>query len=616
MTWGASNDDSSHAATSASAAPDESRRLWLLSPQETKRLILGSLAFALIFIFPIIFDDRVTGPTFGWLKTSPHFRFFDQVPGDGDRDVFMQLRWVPYYTLSHFHQFPFWNPYKCGGMTLIGNPEGAVITPFVIFYLLFGMATGLLCEIYFHLAIAFAGGYVLGKEMRFQPIACIALAGMFPGSSWLSLHVGAGHLNFLSVGYTPWVVVFFLASLRMKRWYPAIIGGIFCALSLTEGNYGFVFAALIIAIFSTTLALTTLSIRPLIVAGVIGVFAIAFSTTKLIPTAELLGIYPRDWGISFHDWSGVFPSIFSRNQDLTRMPTASFFFSEYGGYIGAPFALLALIGAITGRLKAIPWVLGTYLFLMMYRGDTSPNALTEWLRIVPLGGNVGLCGRWVIPLVFCVGVLAAMGAHYLCTRPEVWAGRMATVLVVLGLLDTWLVCAPNYRYLFRGDFPPPIQAQEFTQFWGNGIGGMTSANEANLGAIRCTCCAYYPPRGSVRGYDQEGYRGEYYLLGPGEVKQARWTPNRLIYDVNVPAPTALIINQNMYPGWRVSQGAASLSAYNGLIAVHLPAGKQRVVLRYVPRDFLLACLITLLALAILIGVWLVEERGLSIARLR
>ncbi len=104
---------------------------------------------------------------------------------------------------------------------------------------------------------------------------------------------------------------------------------------------------------------------------------------------------------------------------------ASFFFSEYGGYIGAPFVLLALIGAIGDVRKSFPWVLGAIFFLMLYRGDTGPNAPTMWLRHLPLGGNIGLCGRWVIPLVFCVGVLAALGAQSLCERPQQWGRRLA-----------------------------------------------------------------------------------------------------------------------------------------------------------------------------------------------
>ena len=128
-------------------APAASTKLFLLSPDEAKSLTLGSLAFAFVMMFPIFFYGENPGaPLHTWLMTRPLLRFNGGVPGDLDRDVFMELRWVPYYTLTHFHQFPFWNPYKCGGMTMIRNPEGAVATPFILPYLIFGMASGVMVE--------------------------------------------------------------------------------------------------------------------------------------------------------------------------------------------------------------------------------------------------------------------------------------------------------------------------------------------------------------------------------------------------------------------------------------------------------------------------------------
>jgi len=396
------------------------------------------------------------------------------------------------------------------------------------------------------------------------------------------------------------------ASWRTHRWYPAMLGGLFCALTLTEGNYGFVFALMLVGILSTWLAIVNASIRPLVAAFVVGVFGIAFSTIKLIPVSEMLSIYPRDWGISFHMWKGVVVSIFSRNQDLNRPLTASFFFSEYGGYIGAPFVVLALLGIVGNFRKSIPWIIGTYLFLMMYRGDTSSYALTQWLRLLPLGGNIGLCGRWVIPLVFCFGILAALGAQYLCDLPAIWGRNLALILVGIGLIDAWLVCAPNYRYFFQGSFAAPPAREEFTQYWGNGIGGTVAMNQLNMGNVNCTCCGYYIPRGSVRGYNQSGYRGEYYLLGSGTVTQTEWTPNRLTYEIDAPAATSLIVNQNMYPGWRLTEGVGTVYAQDGRIAVRVPGGRQKVQLRYRPRHIAWAFLFTALAAATLIGTWLKE----------
>jgi hypothetical protein len=584
-------------------------QLFIVSPRERNRLILGSLAFALVFFYPIFGNNEVMGPGVGlWLNRWPHLRFFDPVPGYGDRDVFTQLRWVAYYTLTHFHQIPFWNPYKCGGMTLIGNPEGAVFTPFLLFYMLFGLMPGVILEVYLHLAIMFAGGYLLGRELDLGPPGCLVLAAMFPSSSWLPLHVTQGHLNFLSIAYVPWILALLLSSCRTRRWYPAILGGLLCGLTLLEGNYGFVFAAMLVAIVAFWYASILLSIRPLVAAFLIGAFALAFSALKLVPTAEMLTIYPRDWGPSYLTWPGLLASIFSRNQDLTRPITASFQFTEYGGYLGAPFLLLAVIGALAGWRKSPPWVFGTVFFLFAYRGDTSPNAVTMWLRLLPLGGNIGLCGRWVIPLVFCVGVLAALGAQFLFSRRQKWVPRLGMVLVAVGLVDAWLVCSPDYRYYFQGPAQAPPFSQEFRQFWA-GEAGMTALNQANLGAANCYCCGYYIHGGKVIGYNQPGYRGEYYLLGSGQVQQIQWTPNRLTYDVNVPAATSLVINQNIYPGWRVAYGDGEVYPELGQLAVHVPPGHQRIELLYRPRRIIWAFALTVLATIALIAVWRREIRG-------
>ena len=129
--------------------------------------------------------------------------------------MFTQLRWVPYYTLTHFHQLPFWNPYKCGGMPMLGNPESAIVTPFLLLYLVFGLIPGMLLEIYLHVAIMFAGGYVFGRELGLVPRAALVLAAMFPSSSWLSLHVAMGHLNFLSIAYIPWILALLLDVMQI-----------------------------------------------------------------------------------------------------------------------------------------------------------------------------------------------------------------------------------------------------------------------------------------------------------------------------------------------------------------------------------------------------------------
>jgi hypothetical protein len=592
-------------------------RLFLVSRQEAIALIGGSLAFALVFFYPAFLDFKYLGPGFhGWLDSWPTLSHLSAVWSDTDRDVFAELRWVPYYTITHFHQLPFWNPYKCGGMPMLGNPESGIVSPFLLLYLAFGLMPGIILEIYFHIAIAFFGGYLLGRELGLRPLASIVLAAMFPSSSWLSLHVAQGHLNFLSSAYLPLIMALMLTACRMRRWYPAALGGLVCALTLTEGNYAFAFAALVVAVVGVTLSVIRLSIRPLIVGTLIGIFALAFGALKLIPAAELLTLYPRSGLGNWQSWSGVFIALFSRNQNLYRefFPRfAPFFFSEYGGYVGAPFVVLALIGIVAAGRDAIAWVLAATLFFFMFRGDTAPYMPSVLLRHLPLAGNTWLCGRWVIPLVFCFAVLAALGAECLCKRGGAWGPRLAAILLTVGLVDAWMVCSPNYRYLSqppsKGPFPI---SKSFRQYWvaANAL-AMTPLAEANMGAPNCHCCGYNLPQGSVLGYNEPGYRGEYYLLGAGEVKQTEWTPNRLSYDVNVPAATSLVINQNMYPGWHLMRGRGSVYAENKLIAVRIPAGHQQIELVFTPSHILAAFALTLLASAALFLLWWIETRGQS-----
>ena len=82
-----------------------------------------------------------------------------------------------------------------------------------------------------------------------------------------------------------------------------------------------------------------------------------------------------------------------------------------------------------------------------------------------------------------------------------------------------------------------------------------------------------------------------------------WTPNRLQYEVNVPTPTSLVVNQNYYPGWRLTSGNGELYAENGLIALRLPQGRQLLELVYAPQHILLAFALTIAAGAALILIW-------------
>jgi len=587
-----------------SGASDEARRIFPLNAREFAWVTVGSLVFAAVFLYPILCEIKYLGPGLhDWLVAPPHFNNLSELPINNDSDLFDQLRWVPYYTLTHYHQWPFWNPYKCGGMSMLGNPESAIVTPFLIIYLVGGLLPGIFLEIYLHIAIAFVGGYVLGRELGLRPIACVVLAGMFPSSSWLPLHVAFGHLNFLPAAYFPWIIAMLLAACRLGQAFPAAIGGLFCALTLTEGNYTFPYAVMLVAIVATTLAVTTLSLRPLIMAAVIGVFAFALCALKFIPAGEELRFHPKVFGASYLSWNGAMISLFSRNQDADRESPSVWYMVEYGGYLGAPFVAFALAGIVAGPRRALPFVLGVVVFFLLFMGDIGPHALVTYVREFPLGKNIGICGRWVIPLVFCVGALAALGAQFVCDHWGRWGPRTAVLLLSIGLLDAWVVGSPNYRYLFHYHFERPQRSASFRQLWVETPIYMTYIAQANMGSVNCQGFGYnVPPNGMLLGYNQQGYRGEYFM-SDGTVKQTEWSPNRLSFDVSATAPPTLVINQNFDIDWRLESGNGTMTSEQGRLAVELPAGHQQVTLFYEPEHIVLALLVTLAGWVAFVLLW-------------
>jgi hypothetical protein len=379
---------------------------------------------------------------------------------------------------------------------------------------------------------------------------------------------------------------------------------LFCALTLTEGNYTFLYAAILVAIVATTLMLTTLSVRPLLMAAVIGVFALSLCALKFIPAAETLRIHPKVFGASWLTWDGAMTSLFSRNQSAYAPSPGAFYMVEYGGYLSAAFVALALAGIVAGPRRALPWVVGSLLFFLLFMGDTGPHALVTYVRILPLGQNIGICGRWVIPLTFCVGVLAALGAQFVCGHWGHWGPRVAVVLLGVGLLDSWVVGSPNYRYLFHYDSERPPRSESFRQFWVETPIFMTYIAEANMGSVNCQGFGYnVPPNPMLLGYNQAGYRGEYFMSGAGTVEQTEWSPNRLSFDVSATAPSTLVINQNFDIDWQLLSGSGTMTSDHGRLAVAVPQGHQPLTLFYEPKHIVLALLVTLAGWVAFVLLW-------------
>jgi hypothetical protein len=553
-----------------------------------------SLAFAAAFCWPLIGS-------------------LGQLGIQGDWDYFLAGHWAPYETVRHYGQVPLWNPFVCGGMPLVGNPQSRWLSPFFLVHLLVGPELGLQLEIIAHIGLAWLGAFILGRTSGLSPIGAAAPAVVFAGCSYHYLHLAEGHMTWLAFAYLPWI----LAAAAANR---PLLAGAGLALAIGEGG---VYAAPLIVVALAFLALyrsaADRSARPIANLALAGTMAACLAAPKLLLMQPLMARYARLIESNESVGPGLIVSaLFGRDQDIGTLvpPGSEYGFHEYGAYIGLVPLVLAAYGAWTSRRLALPWLLLAVLGLALslgsasqsgtFGGDYAPWAL---LHRLPVFASLRVPSRFLVITVLAIGMLAGAGIDRMTSVHGVSASGAASVsrrwrLAAVGALlllsiDLALVGPPNLRHLFDQPSVTIARSPSFVQAADGDNRRMYALARANMGALAC----YEPLKPDVApiGVGEEDYRGEQYLLNEGEVSLVEWSPNRLEFEVYSNAPTTLVINVNFDESWRVVSGRGQVLDHDGLIGVSLPAGAQRVSIGYRSTRFTAGVLLALGALAV--GVW-------------
>jgi hypothetical protein len=544
----------------------------------------GAIVFAAIFGAPLLSNLNSEGAIWDW-------------------DLFRLLTWVPYQTLAHFHQMPRWDPYICGGLPILGDPEVGFLSPLFVFPLLFGPVAGLHLEVLAHLALAWAGGYFLARVVGQGYLGAITCATVFAGSSWFFLHLAVGHLPFLPYTYMPWVVAFAWLSLERRQLSYSVVAGAILALIFYEGGFYATFhGGLLVGLLMISVTVGRRDWWPLCVAFMVALLAAGFAAIKLLPGGAFALAHPRptssDEYLGFHN---ILIALFSRQQDIFHYLVGLGFF-ECGAYIGIFFGALWWVGALGAIRRCWPWLAATAALLLIAIGNFGPYSPWVWLHGLPMLSSQRIVARFLIPLVLCVAVVAGYGVDLARTIKPPWGMIAALVILLAGTIDAWLISPPNLG-VFAGNREPQLvpKSAQFRQFRSpespDYTQNMMSMVHNNVGVL--TCYRYFPVASTALGYNERNYRGEQFLAGPGRVSMLRWTPNRLDYEVNSPAPVQLIVNQNYDRGWRLAEGRGEVVEHHGLLAVQVPAGQQRLELAY--RDSLALLGLVVVILTFIVG---------------
>ena len=503
---------------------------------------------------------------------------------------------------TQYGELPVWNPWFCGGIPQIGNLQDSALSPSMLLLALFGPGPGHTLVTVLYFALGLEGAWLYARKWGATRVAAYVAAAVFALSGRFSMLFVDGQPAFIGFQLAPWVLLGF--ELGMTRPWAAVGGGLAMALVFLEGG---AVATPMLAVLLVWLVMLHVMGRmlwwptvgwqwrtawhPLRSLAIMGAVAMLVSAPRLIPVAESIVRYPREWQ-SAVAYSG---------QELAHMLFDPMPDGGYDGagtsYVGTLVLAVAVWGLLRRPAKGMPLGLFfavTFLLAMGHQGNWAPWTLTTKL---PVLHNLRCPFRLTFFSALFLGTLGAVGLGALerDVRDAIgWliqrmtplreiprkaiARTCAAVLAVVAMAYVAQQPARFNRARIVAERLKPMPrpaAQDFKQAIGNRW-------EAHIwpglgrGSIACFEEQPFPTTPALRG----DLAQEEYLADPttGTVTRTHWSPHRITLNVQLTKPGKLKVNQNWHRGWHSDVG--EVLSDQGLLAVALPVGHYTVHLRH------------------------------------
>jgi hypothetical protein len=552
--------------------------------------------------------------------------------GGHDWDQMESHRFLVTKTILRFHQFPFWNPYSCGGHSSWGGFESGtvVVSPWLPFYLTMTLPHALRVEIIGSALVSMIGTWLLaGRYTRSAAARALVVVAFAINGRW-ALQLTAGHTWHLVYGLTPWVLYFYdravgaVATLPAPRWRDTVYLGFVLAMMVYAGGiYPLPQTALLVALYGVALAVVTRNVRPIGVGLVAGVIALGLAAPKLLPILEVLARFPRlvD-STEMMDFIGFVQILVAPQQDMTTpaIHVSQWGWHEWGMYIGWTLLVLITLGTILGRgLRESPLKWAGLTALVLGLGAFDPHSPWSELHKLPVFKSQHVPSRWMYPsLLLLATVTASVLERWLrrSGRARAWIEWAMIPALAWIAYDVGSVARQPMTHIFAnhvpkvadsvGPFHTEIKIPRELDYAPDYAPPSLPAEMANIGTIDC---GTFPglnvyvrdEDGRVSGLGARGksdplYKGEAYIPdGVGHAEIESFSPNRIAVKVTgAQAGEHVVLNQNWDAGWR-ADGEPVLN-WSDTIAAQLHAADATVVFRYRPRTWypgLALCSLTL-----------------------
>ena len=525
---------------------------------------------------------------------------------NGDGTMYQKILEAGRASIVRYHEFPFWNPYECGGYPLWDNPQGFAGAPLLWMVFLVNSTVTIYIWVITHVAFAFASMWLFARhEVKLSRAAAFVAAAAWAYSGFHQQHYAGGHFTFV-----PWVF-FPLALLLWRRAENDVRHagglGVLVALMFYEGAvYPLPHLVLLLGAETLTRMCSPRRLPQILRAGVIvGVVAFAIAASRLLPVLDQLRQHSRP---ALNDVDAItwptLKAMFLARQHGREVIGQQYVWTEWGSYLGPIVLTLGLLGIVVGGAETA-WMaaLVAFAFVLMC------GHFAKWAPWSLLTAHVPPFKEMRVPSRFRATVLLLLAAYagiavdrlrlaarrWVRSRP--WSGALQTLVLAIALIGVGDIIGVGIdtipQFFTSPRLTEPEPAAHF-YYGGPGLAGFLDQPAQNRGEISC-----YDEWGFGQGsHLWEGNRPQARATDDGAiVEAANRTQNTFNIDVVAQRPGARVLLNTVYDDdWKTNVGR-TVNLGNQL-AIELPViGRFHIHAADRPRTFVAGAILTVLGIA-------------------